>query len=70
MGWTELLDKNDEVIGIVGDKGWDLAMEFVEKLQELYKKEFGRPATIEETKSTIAFVFKNTTEWVFDWDKK
>lgn len=52
-----LLDKNDKEIGFVGDDGWDLAGEFVEKFISLYCKEVGRRPTWEELEYSVSFVF-------------
>ena len=60
MGWTNLVDDDDIIIGIVGDKGWDLAGEFVDNLQALYNRCFGRSATHDEIIATVEFVL---TEW-------
>jgi hypothetical protein len=62
MGWMDLLDEKDNKIGIVGDLGWDMAGDFVEEFQKMYKKEIGRPATLDEVISSIEFVYENATE--------
>jgi len=56
MGWTALLDENDNEIGVVGDSGWDLALKFLLDLTEIYKKEVGRVPTQDEVISTVEFV--------------
>jgi hypothetical protein len=62
MGWTRLLDKNDKTIGTVGDEGWDLAGDFVEAFQKLYRRKVGRPATLDEVISSINFVYDTCSE--------
>lgn len=62
MGWTDLLDKKNKKIGIVGDQGWDMAGDFVEEFQKMYKKEIGRPATLDEITSSVEFVYNTSTE--------
>ena len=56
MGWTTLLDNNNNEIGIVGDPGWDLASSFMDNLHILYLKQFGRLANYDEIMQTIRFV--------------
>jgi len=56
MGWTDLLNKNDKVIGIVGDSGWDLASTFVNDMVFLYERHVGRKPTQDEILYTVKFV--------------
>ena len=56
MGWTELIKDDNIIVGVVGDAGWDLAHEYIEKMCDLYIKEFGRAVNKSELLSSVEFV--------------
>lgn len=56
MGWTALRD--EKIHEVVGDEGWDLAADFIERLIDVYVDNFGRTPTWYEVLETIRFVYK------------
>ena len=62
MGWTTLLDKNNNNIGAVSDEAWDLAGEFLDELNEIYKRTWNRNTTKEEVKQIISFCWNPEIE--------
>jgi len=56
MGWTELIKDDNIIVGVVGDAGWDLAQEYVDKMCDLYIKKFGRAVNKSELLSSVEFV--------------
>lgn len=62
MGWTLLLDKNDNEIGHVGDKVWDIMSEAFIKVIEEYQKTWGRQPYSEEIAQIIEFAFPGHIE--------
>lgn len=56
MGWTDLLDEKDSVIGVVGDPVWDIMAQAVENIANTYNKMWGRLPTQTELESILDFV--------------
>lgn len=55
MGWTALVDENDNEIGVVGDQPWDIMAEAMTDIRLLYQEVWGRPPTKEEIDSIVAW---------------
>ena len=60
MGWTELRDP--KITEYVGDPGWDLAGDFVDRMIDLYEDVWDRPPTEAEVLESVKFVFVTTME--------
>jgi hypothetical protein len=62
MGWTDLVNRRNDVVGIVGDPAWDLAGSYIDDMVKLYHEKFGRLVTLGELISCVEFAYGGTAE--------
>ena len=64
MGWMDLwsLENHEKYMGCIGDEGWDLAQKFLDDLDNIYLKRFGRKASIDEIRATLEFILPTENE--------
>lgn len=57
MGWMILEDEKNNEVGKCGDEAWDLATSFVDEMNKLWLKTFGRDVQLNEINHAVEFVY-------------